>query len=159
MISCRQLYPVFALLTCLAVAAAEPQSIQADDLTISPAWAHATPAGATSAAVYFTVKNSGTQLETLLRASSPLADEVIFHRTGEHDGVPHMEQLWTIDVVAGRPVNFQPDGRHVMLNGLKQPLVAGTTIPITLQFQHAGAIPLQVQIVPVGANGPRVSAD
>lgn len=150
----RRLYPVFALLGCCAAVAAQPPSIQADDLTITPAWAHATPDGATAGAVYFTIANGGRQLETLLRASSPSAGEVVFHRTSGQDGAAQMEQLWTIDVVAGRTVKFEPDARHVMLNDLKHPLVAGTTIPITLQFQHAGAVTLQVQIVSSAATGP-----
>jgi copper(I)-binding protein len=153
----RALLPVFVLLVPPGVAAAEPQSIQADDLTITPAWMHATADGVTSGAVYFTIQNGGKQLETLLRASSPVAGEAIFHRTNQQDGVAHMEQLWTIDVVAGRTVQFEPGARHVMLGQLKQPLKAGTSIPVTLQFQHAGAITLQVQIVPVGATKPAAS--
>jgi hypothetical protein len=149
-----RLHPVLALLAPLAAAAAEPQSIQVDDLTISRAWAHATADGIAAGAVYFTMENAGNQLDTLLRATSPLASEVVFHRTTEADGVSRMEQLWTIDLVAGRSVKFGPGARHVMLNDLQQPLVAQTTIPITLQFQHAGKVTLQVQIVPIGANGP-----
>lgn len=150
----HRLYPLCALLISLTAAAAHPQAIQADDLTISTAWAHATPGGATTGAVYFTMENGGTQLDTLLRASSPVAGDVVFHRTTEHDGAVHMEQLWTIDLVAGRTVKFEPGARHVMLKDLTGPLVAGTAVPITLQFQHAGAVTLQVQIVAAGADGP-----
>jgi copper(I)-binding protein len=153
----RRLYCICALLISLTAAAAGQQSIKADDLVISPAWAHATADGSTAGAVYFTIENSGRQLETLLRASSPAAGEVVFHRTSEQDSVAHMEQLWTIDVVAGRTVRFEPDARHVMLNDLKEPLVAGTTIPITLQFQHAGAVTLQVRVIPAGEAGPEGS--
>jgi len=153
----RVLLSISALAVAVAVTAAGPPTIQADDLTITPAWAHATPEGETAGAVYFTIQNGGRQLETLLRASSPVADEVIFHRTNDQDGVAHMEQLWTIDVVAGRTVKFAPGARHVMLNQLRQPLVAGKTIPVTLQFQHAGAITLQVQVVPASATGPTES--
>jgi copper(I)-binding protein len=150
----RHLSPVIALLIPLTVAAAQPLSISADDLTITAAWAHATPAGADAGAVYFTIENGGRQLETLLRASTPAASEAVFARTTEHDGQSHVEQIWTIDVVAGRTVTFRPGGRHVMLKGLTQPLVAGAQFPLTLQFQHAGQVTLHVRIVPIGSSGP-----
>lgn len=38
--------------------------------------------------------------------------QIVFHRTTQHDGQSHLEQLWTIDLVAGRTVKFEPDGRH-----------------------------------------------
>jgi copper(I)-binding protein len=154
----RRTWLALALPVSLAVTAGEPLSISADDLTISPAWAHATPAGAETSAVYFSIENSGSQLETLLRASSPVAGDAMFARTTEHDGESLVEQIWSIDVVAGRKVNFQPEGRHVMLKALKQPLVAGTRIPLTLQFQFAGEVTMQVQILPANASGPKVAA-
>jgi copper(I)-binding protein len=155
--SSRRLYPLCAMLISLTATAAQPQAIKADDLTISAPWAHATAAGITSSAVYFTIENAGKQLETLLRASSPAGGEVVFHRTTEQDGASQMEQLWTIDLLAGRTVKFEPGARHVMLNDLTGPLVAGSIVPITLQFQHAGAITLQVEIVPAAAAGPAAS--
>lgn len=150
----HHLIPALALLCSFAAQAAEPEVTKADDLTISAAWAHATEAGTADGAVYFSIENGGTQLETLLRASSPAAGEAIFHRTTDHDGVEHMEQLWTIDVVAGRTVKFAPGGRHLMLHGLQQPLAAGTRVPLTLHFQHAGDVTLQVHVVSAGAAGP-----
>jgi copper(I)-binding protein len=150
----RRLYPLCAMVISLTATAAQPQVVKADDLTISAAWSHATAAGTTSGAVYFTIENAGKQLETLLRASSPVAGEVIFHRTTGPAGALQMEQLWTIDLVPGRTVKFEPGARHVMLNDLTGPLMAGTVVPITLQFQHAGAVTLQVQVVPAGADGP-----
>jgi copper(I)-binding protein len=155
----RRLIPVFALLVCCAAIAAQPQPTIADDLTISPAWARATPVGTNVGAVYFSIENRGSQLDTLLRVTSPIAGEAMFHRTMGHDGVVHMEQLWTIDLATGRTVKFEPNGRHVMLHDLKQALVAGTTVPITLHFQHAGAVTLQVRVVPISATGPAASGN
>lgn len=154
----RHAWWALAVLVPRAVTAAEPLSISADDLTISPAWAHATPDGAETGAVYFSIENSGARLETLLRASSPVAGDAMFARATEHDGQSQVEQIWSIDVVAGRTVNFQPEGRHVMLKALKQPLVAGTKIPLTLQFQFAGEVTMQVQILPATASGLEVAA-
>jgi copper(I)-binding protein len=55
-------------------------------------------------------------------------------------------------------VKFEPVGRHVILSGLKQPLVAGTHIPVTLHFQHAGDVIVHVEVVPATASGPGAAA-
>jgi copper(I)-binding protein len=41
-----------------------------------------------------------------------------------------------------------------MLMGLSAPLQAGTRIPLTLVFERAGAIVVEVEIAPLGAAGP-----
>jgi hypothetical protein len=150
----RHAWRAMVLLLPLAAAGAQPATVTADDLTISGIWARATTASVAVGAMYLTIENRGRQLDTLLRASSPAASEVLFHRTMQQDGMAHMDQLWTVDVPPGRTVKFEPNGRHIMLNGLKQPLVAGTSIPVTLQFQHAGAVTIEVEVLPITATGP-----
>lgn len=150
----RHLWRALLLLVPLAATSAQPMAVTADDLTLSTMWARATAPNASVGAAYLVIENRGKQLDTLLRAASPVAAEISFHRTMQADGVSHMDQLWTVDVPPGRTVKFEPNGRHIMLTGLKQPLVAGTHIPITLQFQHAGAVTIQVEIVPLTAAGP-----
>ena len=41
---------------------------------------------------------------------------------------------------------FEPGGNHVMLFGLTQPLVAGERFPLTLQFEKAGKVVVEVAI-------------
>jgi copper(I)-binding protein len=50
-------------------------------------------------------------------------------------------------LVPGRgQVIFEPGGLHVMLVGLQQDLVEGDEIDLTLRFQEAGEITLQVAV-------------
>jgi hypothetical protein len=150
----RHLWRALCVLVPLACTSAQPRVVTADDLTVSTMWARATAPNATVGAAYLVIENRGKQLDTLLRAASPVAGEVTFHRTTQADGVAHMDQLWTVDLPPGRTVKFEPNGRHIMLTNLKQPLVAGTPIPITLQFQHAGAVTIELEVVPLTASGP-----
>ena len=41
---------------------------------------------------------------------------------------------------------LEPGGPHVMLRRLTQKLEAGTTMPLTLVFEHAGEVTLEVPV-------------
>jgi periplasmic copper chaperone A len=61
-----------------------------------------------------------------------------------------------VDSVAldpGKPVTFKPGGYHVMLTGLKSPLKAGDSLPLTFTFEHAQPITVSVQVEAAGAAG------
>jgi copper(I)-binding protein len=154
----RRAWHPLLLLVSVAAVAAQPRSVTVDELTIASAWARATTSGATTGAAYFTVENRGRQLDTLLRATSPVATEVTFLRAAQHEGVSRTDVVWSVDITPGRTLKFDPNGRYVMLSGLKQPLVAGTHFPVTLNFQHAGDVVIQVEVVPAAATGPVASA-
>lgn len=63
-----------------------------------------------------------------------------------HGGVTGMTQVMRIDIPAGSTVEFEPGGNHVMLMQLVQPLVAGQTFPVTLQFERGGARSITVEV-------------
>jgi periplasmic copper chaperone A len=154
----RHAWRLLILLVSLQAVAAQPKSVTAGDLTIAAAWAHATAPGATTGAAYLTIESRSQQLESLLRATSPVAGEMTFQRTSQRDGVSRTDPLWSVDIPAGRTVKFEPTGRHLVLAGLKQPLAAGTYVSVTLHFQHAGDVTIQVEIVPATASGPVAKA-
>jgi copper(I)-binding protein len=41
---------------------------------------------------------------------------------------------------------MQPGGLHIMLQGLKQPLDAGSSLPLILEFRDAGMLTVQVPV-------------
>jgi copper(I)-binding protein len=56
-----------------------------------------------------------------------------------------------IAVPAQQTVELKPGGLHVMLMGLKHPLVEGETFPLTLEFEHAGTLEVEVTIAGIAA--------
>lgn len=69
------------------------------------------------------------------------------HRTIiEADGVARMEPQPEIPIAAGQTLVFEPGGYHVMLMQMKRALHPGDSISITLVFQQAGPITIQVPI-------------
>lgn len=52
---------------------------------------------------------------------------------------------------AGATVKLQPGGLHIMLMGLKPPLKEGDRVPLTLRFDQAGEVKVELHVDKVGA--------
>jgi periplasmic copper chaperone A len=142
------------ILLIVGMARAEENSIRIDD-----AWARATPGGAKTGAVYLTISNTGTMPEQLLSVATPAADHAEPHSMKMENGIMEMRPLGTVTIAPGQRFDFAPDGNHIMLVGLKAPLKEGESLPLTLNFDHAGSIKVTVAIAKIGAmHGPMESA-
>src|SRR5205814_9740392 len=104
----------------------------APDIVIAEAWAAATPKGASTGAGYLTIVNNGSVADRLVAASSPVAETVMFHQSGDDNGVMRMQMLPTVDVPAGGSVTLKPGAVHLMMAPLKGQLAEGQTFPLTL---------------------------
>lgn len=129
-------FAVFGIATALAsLALAQAEK---DGITVQDVWTRATPGNARTAAVYFTAINRGGESDRITSASSPASDRAEMHTT-IHDGdIMRMRRVISVDVPAGGRAEFKPNGFHVMLTGLKGPLKAGDTVPLTLHFDRTG---------------------
>jgi len=137
---------------CLAlVASAQAQS--SAGIEISHPWARATASSAANGAVYLKIDNHGAADDTLMAVSTPVAAKAEMHTSLNDNGVMKMRPLAEVPVKAGGSAEFKPGGMHIMLVGLKQPLKAGDSFPLTLAFQKAGAVETTVMIVKPGGAG------
>ena len=110
------------------------------------------PAGATGV-VYLTVTNEGAP-DALAGVATPVAASAGLHETIDDHGVMKMRPVASLVVTPHKPVTLTPGGYHIMLTGLKQPLVAGTSFPVTLTFAKAGRITVTALVQAVGAAMP-----
>lgn len=129
----------------LALAACTPPLPSGAAITIENARIGAPAPGASVAAAYFTIRNGG-QADQLVAASSPAAASLELHETRNERGMMRMARLENVDLPSGGAVEFAPGGRHVMLIGLTQTLVEGSSFPITLTFRTAGAITVEAPV-------------
>jgi periplasmic copper chaperone A len=113
---------------------------------VSDAWSRPTPPGSAVGAVYLSIKNSGAAADRLLSASSPLAAKIEFHQSTQTGAVLSMRAVSFIECPAGATVKVSPGGLHIMLLGLKDSLVLGSSFPVTLQFRDAGSVPVKVTV-------------
>lgn len=118
----------------------------AGDLVIKQPWSRATVKGMANGVSYFVLQNQGDQTDRLLTVSSPVSDKAELH-THEKDGdVMRMRQVPHIEIPANGEVALEPGGYHVMLMKLQQPLEQDSSFPLTLTFEHAGEVTVDVHV-------------
>lgn len=118
----------------------------AGGLSITNAWSRTTPPGVTVGVAYFTLRNDTGKSDRLLKISSPVASKVQVHRTEVLDGIARMREVAVLHVDAGQTLEFAPNGMHVMLMGLKEPLVEGQAFEIRMLFEVAGPRTVKVSV-------------
>jgi len=115
-------------------------------LTVRETWSRPAVAGENGAA-YFVIENGTTADDTLLSVNSEIASATEVHMSMSDDnGVMSMAMQESVSVPAGEEVEFKPGGFHVMFVALKQDLSVGDTLTLTLNFQNAGELTVQVPV-------------
>jgi hypothetical protein len=145
------------LLTCTLLASAtipSAQEFKAGDIVVSHPWSRATPTGAKVGAGYFVIENRGKTPDRLLGGSVEAAASFEIHDTVVEDGVMRMRELKSLELAPGGSIEAKPGGRHVMFGGLLHPLAAGGKIRGLLQFEHAGGVEVEFDIIGMGAPPP-----
>lgn len=141
--------PALTLPGLVETASAHEQT--AGDLVLHHAWARATPGGAKSGAAYVEIENKGDQPDKLLGAASDVAAMVEIHTMSMENDMMVMKPAGVLDIPAHGKVVLKPHGLHIMLMGLKQPLKEGDTFAVTLSFEKAGNVELQVVVDKIDA--------
>lgn len=140
------------IVALLAATIPTAQAAEPTTVTVYEAWARATPPGIRVGGGYVTVANTGKQADRLVGASSPLAEKAEIHISETIDGMARMRHLEEgVEIPAGKEVILAPGGIHLMFLGLKQTIVKDDVVPVTLQFEKAGAIEVQLRAAQIGS--------
>lgn len=139
------------LLIALALPAAcvEAQDYAKGQLRVAQPWSMALPPNAPTVAAYFVITNSSPDTDRLEAVDSPIAGAAQLHEHINQNGLMKMQHVETVDVPAGGTVTFAPMAYHVMLLDLKDRsrLIDGQTFPLTLHFQKAGDLTVDVVVL------------
>ena len=120
-------------------------------------WARPTVQGQGAGGVYVTLL--AREPLTLVGGSSPAAASVEIHEMRLEGDVMRMRALESLALQPGKPLQLKPGGLHLMLQGLKAPLQANTSIPLTLAFRSANGQVRQLALqVPVAVAAPKEAA-
>jgi copper(I)-binding protein len=91
----------------------------------------------------------------LVGVATPVAGVAEVHEMKMEGDVMRMRAVAKLDLPPGQPVELKPSGYHLMLQDLKQPLAAGSTVPLTLTFRDAKGVESKLELkVPVAAQAP-----
>jgi copper(I)-binding protein len=141
---------LFLSLLFLALPAAAETPAADAAIKIGPGWARATAGTSTLGAAYLTIQSKVD--DRLVSADSPVAEQVQLHvHSSDANGVMQMRQVDGFDIHAGKKLVLKPNGNALMLIGLKSPLVAGQSFPITLNFEKSGAVEAEIKVRALGA--------
>lgn len=139
------------LLTAVSIGPLAADDYAVGAVRIVEPWARATAGASPNGAAYMTLSVVGTEADRLLAITTPVAKRAALHTHVMDDGVMKMRPVESIEVAPGSPTVLQPGGQHIMLMGLTAPLREGDTFAMTLTFERAGEVEIELVVQEAGA--------
>jgi len=137
-------FPVFLIVLAILIFASGCAG--PTELSIEDPWARPGFKGDNSA-IYLVINNSTDQGDGLIGASSDVANITEIHLSKmDPEGTMTMERQDLVGIPAQETVELSPGGLHVMLMNLVGDLNVGDTFELTLEFQRAGDIVVEVEV-------------
>ena len=149
MTSLQRLFTAVVIATASVAAHAHSYKIGAID--IGHPYARATAPGQPTGGGFLKLTNKGGAADRLVSASAAVSSRVELHSMKMEGDVMRMRQVDAVDVPAGETVELKPGGLHIMFVDLKAPLKAGDSFPMTLKFERAGEVTVDVKVEKVKA--------
>lgn len=138
---------LLTLTTALALNCALADEYKVGNLQIDHAHARATVPGQSSGVAFVSIENKGAVGDKLLTVASPVAKSAAVHSMTMDDNMMRMREVSALELKPSARIVMQPgDGYHIMLVGLKQALKPGDKIPLSLRFEKAGRIEIEVLV-------------
>lgn len=124
-------------------------------LEIGHPWTRATPPTAQAGGGFLTVTNKGTTPDRLIAVRSKASGKVEIHEMKMDGNVMRMRELEKgIELPPGATVELKPGGFHLMFMGLASPFAKDGKVPVTLVFEKAGSIDVELVVEAMGAGAP-----
>lgn len=138
--------PMTHALAVLACALALP-AFAHDGVHIDGAYARVMP-GAKTGAVFMSIENHASVDEVLTAITTDAAEraELHSHKAGEGGTMQMLKIEGGIPIPAGESHDLERGGDHIMLMGLTRAVKDGDTISMTLTFEHAGEVTVDVPV-------------
>lgn len=117
-------------------------------ITIQDPYSRSAGPNAKTGAAFFGIMNHADQDDRLIAVSSDIAKRVELHTHIETtDGIMQMRKVEDgFPIKAGGMHMLQRGGDHVMFMGLTRPLVQGEMVTLTLTFEVAGDITVDIPV-------------
>ncbi|AXS84736.1 copper chaperone PCu(A)C [Marinobacter sp. Arc7-DN-1] len=138
---------VLVLALALAAPATSAHDYSQGAVTVDHPWSRPTPPGTPVGVGYMSISNTGGNDIVLVGARTPRADRVSIHKSSMQEGVMRMTPVkGGLAIPAGETVELKPYSYHLMLEKLKSPLQEGEVIPLTLSFEGAEDMEVELNI-------------
>ena len=139
----------------LVIAMVLVAGVQAQTVEVKNAWVRATVQGQKATGAFMQI--TAPAASTLISVSTPVAGVAEVNEMKMDGDVMRMRPLAKgLELPAGKAVQLQPGGYHLMLMDLKLPLQKDTTIPVTLTLQDSKGVQSSQELrVPVLTAAPK----
>ena len=128
-------------------------------IEIDHPWSRAVPKGASVAAGYLTIRNTGSEPDRLVSGSTPVAGKFEVHEMSMDNGVMRMRPVTDgLEIKPGETVELKPQSLHIMMTGLKRPVEKGKSFKGALVFEKAGTVEVDFSVEAIGAKAPAAAA-
>ncbi len=119
-------------------------------MKVMEAWTHPTSTDTKSVEVYLTIQNRMGAPDTLTNVTTYVAESATIMTTTNVNGVYSSAQVQFLPIEADKDLVMRKNKTYILLEKLKQPLVAGEKFPVTLTFEKGGQVLEDVHIQPAG---------
>ncbi len=128
----------FALLSSAAFA----------DIMVMDSYARSAGKSAKAGAAFMVIENTGAEADRLVSAASDISKKVELHTHKDMgDGIMKMVHVEEgFEIPAGGKHMLMRGGDHVMFMGLNGPMEEGATVKVTLTFEKAGDIVVDIPV-------------
>lgn len=116
------------------------------DLQVRHPWTRATAARDKFAVAYIEIRNSGRQPDRIIGVSTPVAERVELHSAKREGDRATTRKVTSFEVSARWRLLLRPGASHLALVGLRRPLAKGERIPLTLRFERAGELKVELEV-------------
>ena len=118
------------------------------DIDVVDAYARAASPTAKAGAAFMVIRNTGSEDDRLIAAASDIAARVELHTHNDMgEGVMkmmHVEEGFAVP--AGDMHALARGGDHVMFMGLSRPMAQGDMVTVTLTFEKAGEVVVDIPV-------------
>lgn len=123
-------------------------SLSAGQIMISDAYARSSGPLAKAAAAYMRIMNHSNRSDRLIGVQSDIAKKTELHMHLKDDnGVVTMIRIDEgIKIGSMKEHSLVRGGQHIMFMGLKEPFETGKIIPVTLLFEKAGQVGIEIVV-------------
>ena len=133
-------------------------AVSIGSIMVERGWTRQVPPGARAGGGYASIVNTGNEPDRLLGGSAAFAKRVEIHDMNVTDGVMRMEKLPDgLPIAAGERVTLEPGGLHLMFVGIEKPPKEGDAVSVTLEFERAGSVTVELPVAAIGARSPHGS--
>ncbi|NWO07823.1 MAG: copper chaperone PCu(A)C [Alteromonadaceae bacterium] len=136
----------------LACSTLAPMALAANQgaVGVTDPWTRPTPPGTPMGVGYMKISNHTDEDVRLVGAQTPKAGHVSIHETVMDGDIMRMQTVkGGLAIPAGETVKLKPMSYHLMLEQLNSPITEGEPVPVTLEFEGAGPMDVELRVQPM----------